>query len=230
MKSLLKLPLLFILAIASCTTKQEPPKTTSVLTVPIPATVKTPKVDPVKKSLDSLVSKVDSAESQVVKASQTAADSAASVARLQKVIDDQFYIADSGGQVDMEKIKKAAIEAETKVRETQEQLNVAVALLGTTQGNTKDLYAKISSLRSEIAVQSNQIEQFRSAAVVANQRLTFALSERDKFANSLSSVTADIAVQDSKITRLKKHRFWLIAGISCLVITNCGLAYLLFKP
>ena len=219
-----------ILAIASCTTRQPPPQTTSVQTTPIPTMVKAPKVDPVKKSLDSLVSKVDSAKSQVVKASQTAADSAASVTRLRKVIDDQFHIADSGGQVDMEKIKEAAIEAEIKVQETRNQLNEALKLLGTTQGNTQDLYSKISSLRAEIAVQSNQIEQFRSAAVVANQRLTFTLSERDKFANSLSAVTADIAVQDSEITRLKKHRFWLIAGISCLVITNCGLAYLLFKP
>ena len=225
MKLLLLLPLILV----SCATKPLPQRT-MIPTTPVPPMVEKPQTKPVEESIAKLTTSVGNAQRKV-EVTQVAVDNwVADTEKLRDVIEAEYEVASVEAQVALDKIKAAALKAESNIEDTQAQLEAAMTTLQQTQATTSDLFLQVSSLKAEIAVQSSQIQQFRSSALTANERLTFALKERDKFSVALSASSEMEAVHKAEIRRLQKHRAWLFLGISTLTITTCGLGYLLFKP
>jgi len=227
MKALILLiPFLFV----SCATKPEKPEKTPISTVLIPEVIDPPSVGPIRDSLNDLGEKVKDVESQVEDASASASDTNSAISELRKILEKELEASKANSQETIDKIKKAAELSENKITETEAKLQKALTTIQSTEANTEKLRSEISLLQSEISVQSSQINQLTIAANTANKRLTIALNERGNFSDALERSNMDLAVYESDNKRLKKHRFALIIGISFLVVTSCGLSYLLFKP
>lgn len=223
--------LLLVGALASCShAPSSPPEERTIPVVTIPTAPPAPDVAEVERSVQDLSMEVSDAREEVRAASAKVAEGVAESANLRDLIEREYQAAEVTAQAALENIRDAAGRTAAKLNQTVTLLNVASTRLADANKRTSELALQVSDLKSELAIQTSRIAEFREIASVANRRSEAATSQKDEFQNALATSVASATILTKERDKARGHRRTLLMTTGVLTIGLLGLTYLLFKP
>jgi len=224
---------LFLLALAillsACGSSRPIVEDETISPVLVPQAPKKPDVAPVETAVRELDKAVTSARGEVARAEQTLTESKRMSDHLRQVVDSSYEEADEASRRALALIREAASQAAQKLDTVTRQLSTASEKLLEAETQSEKLTAEVSTLRSELAVQTAAVENNREMAIAANERTMKANDKKDEYRNALTEAEAQVEIERSAAARIRGHRFKLLIATGVLLAMVVILGYLILK-